>query len=59
MAAGVAPGITDNEGLMKINAEKAALLIESHDIISVQYALTDNRTIGVSGQIGKNDKPLT
>ncbi len=35
------------------------MLIESHDIISVQYPLTDNGTIRLSGQMGKNDKPLT
>jgi len=41
MTAGVTPGITLSEGLKKITAEKAALLIESHDIISLQYPLTE------------------
>ncbi|MNO45748.1 beta-lactamase/D-alanine carboxypeptidase [compost metagenome] len=40
-------------------AEKAALLIDSTNTNSVQYALIDNGKITVSGQTGKNNKPLT
>ncbi|UNK15894.1 beta-lactamase family protein [Paenibacillus sp. N3/727] len=59
MASSVAPVVADNQGLGKTAAEKAALLIESTHTISVQYALIDNGKIIVSGQTGKNDKPLT
>ncbi|WP_407944560.1 serine hydrolase domain-containing protein, partial [Paenibacillus xylanivorans] len=59
MASSVAPTVVASQGLKKIAAEKAALLIESTDTISVQYALIDNGKITVSGQTGKNDKPLT
>ncbi|WP_236703534.1 serine hydrolase domain-containing protein, partial [Paenibacillus xylanivorans] len=59
MASSVAPALADSQGLGKTAAEKAALLIESTDTISVQYALIDNGKITVSGQTGKNDKPLT
>lgn len=58
MATSVAPAV-DNQGLAKTAAEKAALLLESTETFSVQYALIDNGKIIVSGQTGKNDKPLT
>ncbi|GMX60117.1 hypothetical protein Elgi_68840 [Paenibacillus elgii] len=35
------------------------MLLESTETFSVQYALIDNGKTTVSGQIGKNDKPLT
>ncbi len=57
-AASVTPAVL-SQGLAKIAAEKAALLIDSTETFSVQYALIDNGKITVSGQIGKNDKPLT
>ncbi|KKO55438.1 serine hydrolase domain-containing protein [Paenibacillus sp. DMB20] len=59
MASSVAPVVADSHRLGKTAAEKAALLIESTNTISVQYALIDDGKITVSGQTGKNDKPLT
>ncbi|WP_339373039.1 serine hydrolase domain-containing protein [Paenibacillus elgii] len=59
VASSVAPAVADSQGLGKIAAEKAGLLINSTDTISVQYALIDNGKITVSGQTGKNDNPLT
>ncbi|MBE9918213.1 beta-lactamase family protein [Paenibacillus donghaensis] len=59
MASRAAPMVADSQGLVKTAAEKAALLLKSTDTISVQYALIDNGKITVSGQTGKNDKPLT
>ncbi|TQR37342.1 serine hydrolase domain-containing protein [Brevibacillus brevis] len=58
-AATITPEVANSQGLAKIAAEKAALLIDSTETFSVQYALIDNGKITVSGQIGKNDKPLT
>ncbi|OME87079.1 MULTISPECIES: serine hydrolase domain-containing protein [Paenibacillus] len=59
MAANVAPEVTDSQELAKIAAEKAELLIESTETFSVQYALIDKGEITVSGQMGKNNMPLT
>lgn len=59
IASSVAPAVADSQGLGKTAAEKAALLIKSTETISVQYALIDHGKITVSGQTGKNDKPLT
>lgn len=59
IASSVAPVVMDSQGLKRIAAEKAALLLKSTDLISVQYALIDNGKITVSDQTGKNDTPLT
>ncbi|MGM1047775.1 CubicO group peptidase, beta-lactamase class C family [Paenibacillus uliginis N3/975] len=59
MASSVAPTVVASQGLKKIAAENAALLIESTHTISVQYALIDNGKITVSGHTGKDDEPLT
>lgn len=63
MAFSAAPAIAVSQGLEKIAAEKAALLLKSYETTSVQYALIDNGKITLSGQTGKNDmegkKPLT
>ncbi|WP_232697805.1 serine hydrolase domain-containing protein [Brevibacillus daliensis] len=59
MAANIAPAATNSQGLGKTAAEKAELLLESTETFSVQYALIDNGRITLSGQTGKNDKPLT
>ena len=49
--------------LEKIAAESAALLTNSYETTSVQYALIDNGKLILSGQTGKNDiegkQPLT
>lgn len=59
MASSVAPVVTDSQELGKSAADKAALLINSTDTNSVQYALIDNGKIIVSGQTSRNDTPLT
>ncbi|WP_081735389.1 serine hydrolase domain-containing protein [Paenibacillus gorillae] len=51
------------EATQKVAEEKANLLTGRNGMISVQYALIDNGSIVVSGQLGRNDesgqKPLT
>ncbi|MGG4495008.1 serine hydrolase domain-containing protein [Brevibacillus reuszeri] len=59
MASNVAPTVVSSQGLGKTAAQKAELLLESTETFSVQYALIDNGKIMISGQTGKNDKPLT
>ncbi|MGG4495484.1 serine hydrolase domain-containing protein [Brevibacillus reuszeri] len=59
MASGVAPAVVDSQSLGKTAVKKAKLLLDSTETFSVQYALIDNGKISVSGQIGKNDEPLT
>ncbi|WP_312113012.1 serine hydrolase domain-containing protein [Brevibacillus reuszeri] len=59
MASNVAPTVVSSQGLGRTAAEKAELLLESTETFSVQYALIDNGKIMISGQTGKNDKPLT
>ncbi|MGG1664337.1 serine hydrolase domain-containing protein [Brevibacillus sp. NRS-1366] len=59
MASDVVPATSYSQGLGEIAAEKAELLLESTETFSVQYALIDNGKMIVSGQTGKNDKPLT
>ncbi len=52
-----------SQELKKIAEEKAALLTNSYETTSVQYALIDNGKLVLSGQTGKNDmegkQPLT
>ncbi|MRD38727.1 serine hydrolase [Bacillus thuringiensis] len=54
--------VASNE-MEKIAAESAALLTNSYETTSVQYALIDNGKLILSGQTGKNDiegkQPLT
>lgn len=59
MASNAAPAVASNQGLGKTAAEKAELLLESTETFSVQYALIDNGKITITGQTGKNNKPLT
>ncbi|MFP3390215.1 hypothetical protein [Brevibacillus sp. SIMBA_040] len=59
MASNVAPAVAANQGLGKTAAEKAELILEFTETFRVQYALIDNGKITISGQTGKNDKPLT
>lgn len=55
--------VVASQELKKIAAEKAALLMNSYETISVQYALIDKGKIVLTGQTGKNDmkgkQPLT
>ncbi|WP_028546882.1 serine hydrolase domain-containing protein [Paenibacillus taiwanensis] len=44
------------EGIQKLAAEKADLLVKTLGTVSVQYALIDNGDIVVSGQTGVNDE---
>lgn len=52
-----------SQELKKIAEEKAALLTNTYETTSVQYALIDNGKLVLSGQTGKNDmegkQPLT
>jgi len=60
---GATPAVAASQTLKRTAAEKASLLLKSHETNSVQYALIDNGKITLSGQIVKDGtegkRPLT